>query len=160
MVDVVREPVLILDRDLCVMAANDAFYETFHVTTKDTEDKNVYQLGDGQWDIPQLHKLLDDILAYNTFFKGFQVAHQFPEIGRKVMILNGRQIYIKEHSGFTSHSPIILLAIEDVTEMMIIAKKFANHSDQIEIRFVERAKKMEAQIKKLEQEIASFKKRV
>ena len=88
-VDVVREPVLILDQDLRVMAANDAFYEAFQVKLKDTEDEIVYQLGDGQWDIPSLRKLLDDILAHNTFFKGFQVAHEFPGIGRKVILPDG-----------------------------------------------------------------------
>jgi len=158
-VDVVREPVLILDEDLRVMAANDAFYETFRVNVKNTEDKIVYALGDGQWDIPALHKLLDDILAHNTFFKGFQVAHGFPGIGRKVMILNGRQIYIKENDESGSFPPIILLAMEDVTEMMVVAETLANHNDQIEARFVLRAQKLEGQIKKLEQEIARLKKK-
>jgi PAS domain-containing protein len=158
-VDVVREPVLILDQDLRVMAANDAFYEAFQVKLKDTEDEIVYQLGDGQWDIPSLRKLLDDILAHNTFFKGFQVAHEFPGIGRKVMILNGRQIYIKEHDESGSFPPFILLAMEDVTEMIVVAESLASHNDQIEARFVLRAQKLEAQIEKLEQEIARFKKK-
>jgi nitrogen-specific signal transduction histidine kinase len=158
-VDVVREPVLILDHDLRVMAANDAFYETFQVTLKDTKDKIVYQLGDGQWDIPSLRKLLDDILAHNTFFKGFQVAHEFPGIGRKVMILNARQIYIKEHNGPSSFPPIILLAMEDVTEMMVVAETLASHNDQLAAKFAIRAQKMELQIEKLEREIAKLKKK-
>ena len=74
-VDVVREPVLILDKNLCVMAANEAFYKTFQVEMRDTENKNVYQLGNGQWNIPSLKKLLEDILPKNTFFKGFEVTH-------------------------------------------------------------------------------------
>ena len=158
-VDVVREPVLILDENLHVMAANDAFYETFKVTLKDTEGKIIYQLGDGQWDIPSLRKLLDDILVHDTFFKGFQVAHEFRGIGRKVMILNGRRIYTKEHDERGSFPPFILLAMEDVTEMMVVAETLANHNDQIEARFVLRAQKLEAQIKKLEQEIVRLKKR-
>ncbi|HUC31275.1 MAG TPA: hypothetical protein VMR99_01130 [Candidatus Paceibacterota bacterium] len=158
-VDVVREPVLILDHDLRVMAANDAFYEKFRVMPKDTENKVIYQLGDGQWDIPALRKLLDDILSHNTFFKGFQVAHEFPSIGRKVMILNGRQIYMKGHDESGSFPPIILLAIEDVTEMMAVAETLASHNDQLEARFTMRAQKLEAQIEELEKEIVKLKKK-
>ncbi len=158
-VDVVREPVLILDQDLRVMAANDAFYETFHVALKDTENKIVYQLGDGQWNIPSLHKLLNDILEYNTFFKGYQVAHEFSGIGRKVIILNGRQIYTKERDENGSFPPFILLAMEDVTEMMVVAETLASHNDQLATKFAIRAQKLEMQIEKLEREIAKLKKR-
>ena len=124
-VDVVREPVLILDKDLRVMAANESFYRTFQVEPKDTEGKIVYELGNGQWNIPALRKLLEDILPKNTFFKGFDVAHEFPFIGRKVMILNARQIHPKEDATKGLFPPIILLAIEDVTEMMVVAETLA-----------------------------------
>ena len=70
-VDVVHEPVLILDKDLRVMAANESFYRTFQVEPKDTEHQIVYELGNGQWNIPSLKKLLEDILPKNSFFKGF-----------------------------------------------------------------------------------------
>ena len=79
-VDVLREPVLILDKDLKVMMANEAFYRTFQVELKDTENKVVYKLGNGQWNIPALRKLLENILPKNTFFKGFEVIHNFPFI--------------------------------------------------------------------------------
>ncbi len=158
-VDVVREPVLILDKDLRVMAANDAFYETFRVKPKNTENKVVYELGDGQWDIPALRKLLEDILTHRTFFKGFQVAHEFPSIGRKVMILNGRQIYLEDENAPGSFPPIILLAMEDVTEMMVVAETLANHTNQIETKFIMRTQKLEVQIEKLEGEIAKLKKK-
>src|SRR3989344_5577647 len=82
-VDVVREPILVLDKEFRVMAANESFYSSFQVEKKDTEKKIVYELGNGQWNIPALRKLLEDILPKNTFFKGFQVAHEFPFIGRK-----------------------------------------------------------------------------
>ena len=97
-VDIVREPVLILDKDLRIMSANESFYRTFQVESKDTEGQVVYKLGNGQWNIPALRKLLEDILPKNTFFKGFEVTHEFPFIGRKVMILNARQIHLKEDS--------------------------------------------------------------
>lgn len=148
-VDIMREPFLILDKDLRVMAANDSFYQTFQVEAKDTEKKIVYELGSGQWDIPALRKLLEDILPKNTFFKGFEVIHDFPLIGRKVMILNARRIY-KETAGSEVFPPIILLAIEDITEMIDIAKKLAEHTNQFEARIVEEQKKLELRITALE----------
>jgi nitrogen-specific signal transduction histidine kinase len=155
-VDVVREPVLILDKDLRVMAANESFYKTFQVDPKNTEEKVVYELGNGQWDIPSLRKLLEDILPKNTFFKGFEVAHDFPSIGHKTMILNARQIHVEEDADFP---PIILLAIEDVTEMMNVAEILANHTKQFEIKTGERMEKVETYIKKLEKEVVSLKKK-
>jgi len=149
-VDVVREPVLILDKDFRVLAANEHFYYTFQVEPKDTENKIVYELGNGQWNIPALKKLLEDILPKNTFFKGFEVTHEFPSIGRKIMILNARQIHFTE--GVTPRH-IILLAIEDVTEMMTVAETFAGHASQIESEFLERTKNMQEQLKKLEKDI-------
>ncbi|PIR85568.1 hypothetical protein COU15_00530 [Candidatus Kaiserbacteria bacterium CG10_big_fil_rev_8_21_14_0_10_45_20] len=154
--DVVREPILILDKDLTVMAANDSFYQTFQVDPKDTEKKNIYNLGNGQWEIPALKKLLEDILPKNTFFKGFEVAHNFPTIGHKVMILNARQIYIKEDATFP---PIILLAMEDVTEMMAIAERLATHTKQIESKLLKRTGKMESKMEELEKEIMTLKKK-
>ena len=127
-VDIVREPVLILDKDLRVMAANESFYRTFQVERIDTEKKIVYQLGNGQWNIPALRKLLEDILPKNSFFKGFEVTHEFPVIGRKIIILNARQIHFKEDSTSEKFPPIILLAMEDVTDMMVVAETLADHA--------------------------------
>lgn len=158
-VDVVREPILILDKDLRVMAANESFYRTFQVEAKDTERSVVYELGNGQWDIPALRKLLDDILPKNTFFKGFEVNHEFPLIGKKVMILNARQIHFEKKSASGLFPPIILLAIEDVTDIMVVAETLANHTNQIEMKFTERAQKLETHIGKLEQEITELKKK-
>jgi nitrogen-specific signal transduction histidine kinase len=153
-VDIVREPVLILDKDLHVMIANDSFYRAFQVEAKDTENKLVYDLGDGQWNIPALRKLLDEILPKNTFFKGFEVIHEFPAIGRKVMILNARQIHSKQLP------PIILLAMEDVTEMMAVAETLAGHATAAELRFAEKTQKLELHIGTLEKEVNELKKRV
>ncbi len=156
-VDVVREPVLILNKDLCVMAANEPFYRTFQVEAKDTENTLVYKLGNGQWNIPSLRKLLEDILPKNSFFKGFEVAHDFPVIGRKVMILNARQIHFKEDTSFP---PIILLAMEDVTEMISVAEKLAGHVSMFEEKLSERTKKLEDHIKKLIKEMEGIKKSI
>lgn len=157
-VDVVREPVLILDKDLRVMAANESFYRKFQVELKDTEGRVVYELGNGQWDIPALRKLLEDILPKNTFFKGFEVDHEFQFIGHKIMILNAREIHSKNVMAKGSFPPIILLAMEDITDMMSVAEMLANHTNQFEAQMAERTEKLEMHIKKLQKEIGSLKK--
>jgi len=150
-VDVVHEPVLILNKNLCVLGANEPFYKTFQVESIDTENKLVYELGSGQWDIPALRKLLEDILPKNTFFKGFEVAHKFPFIGHKTMILNARQIHFGKNKRETKDSSqIILLAIEDVTEMMAIAETFTDHIKNLEVRLAKKTQVLEKSVLNLE----------
>lgn len=156
-VDVVRQPVLILDKELCVMAANEAFYRTFQVEPKDTEKTLVYKLGNGQWDIPALRKLLEEILPKNTFFKSFEVAHDFPVIGRKVIMLNARQIHPKEEVTNGKFPRIILLAMEDVTEMMVVAETLAGHANKLDAKFSSQAQKLEQHVTELEKEIVELK---
>ncbi len=157
-VDIIREPVLVLDKDLRIMAANKPFYQTFQVEPNDTEGKVVYELGNGQWNIPALRKLLEDILPKNTFFKGFEVAHEFPFVGRKIMILNARQIHFKEDTTAELFPPIILLAMEDVTEIMLVAETLASRANQPTARAAERLHSQEVRIGKLENEINELKK--
>src|SRR5215212_2774111 len=109
-VDTVREPLLMLDTNLRVQSANRAFYETFDVSAEETENQLIYQLGNGQWDIPGLRTLLEDVIPTSSVFNDFELEHTFPKIGRRVMLLNGRKL----RAG--SHSAIIVLAMEDVTE--------------------------------------------
>lgn len=156
-VDIVREPILILDKDLRVRAANESFYRIFQVEQRDTEGKVVYELGNGQWNIPALKKLLEEILPKNTFFKGFEVSHDFPTIGRKVMLLNARQIHFKEDQASTLFPPIILLAMEDATEIMVVAETLAGHANLIEAKFLEKTHTLEAHIGKLQKEIEGLK---
>ena len=136
-VDIVHEPVLVLDKDLCVLVANEPFYKLFQVEEKDTVNTVVYELGNGQWNIPTLRKLLEDILPKNTFFKGFEVAHEFPFIGRKVMILNARRIHFKEAEDIALFPPIILLAIEYVSEMMVVAETLASQTNKVKKSFTD-----------------------
>jgi len=89
-------------------------------------------------------------LPKNSFFKGFEVTHEFPAIGRKVIILNARQIYVEDEASFP---PIILLAMEDVTEMMGVAEMLARHTNQFESKMKDRIENMEFYVKKLEKEI-------
>src|SRR5215207_2761897 len=90
-VDTVREPLLILDATLRVRSANRAFYQAFHVSPEETEDRLIYQLGNGQWDIPDLRTLLEDIVLKSSVFDDFELDHTFPVIGRRVMLLNARK---------------------------------------------------------------------
>ena len=153
-VDVIHEPILVLDKDLRVIAANDPFYATFQVERVDTEHKVVYELGNGQWNIPSLRKLLEEIIPNNTFFKGFEVAHEFPWIGRKIMLLNAREVHFIDDSSFP---PIILLAIEDLTKMIAVATQLGDHISLLETNFTGRAQTLESSIVKLEQEIQLLK---
>lgn len=158
-VDVVREPMLVLDKNFRVLAANDPFYLMFQVEKKNTEGKIVYELGNGQWDIPSLRKLLEDILPQNTFFKGFEVTHDFPIIGRRVMILNARQIHFNDMNVNKLFPPIILLAMENVTEMMMVAETIAEHTKQLQTTFTQKIDDLERYTKKLEIEINALKRK-
>src|SRR5213595_3629162 len=105
-VDTVREPLLILDTTLRVRSANRAFYQTFHVSSDETENQLIYHLGNGQWDIPALRTLLEDIVPMSSVFNDFELEHNFPFIGRRVMLLNARRL----RQG--SHRELLVLAME------------------------------------------------
>ncbi|MEG4084230.1 chemotaxis protein CheB [Microcoleus sp. POL10_C6] len=109
-VETVREPLLVLDLDLRAITANRSFYETFQVRQSETEHRSLFDLGNGQWNIPQLRSLLKEILAGNPKFQDFEVEHDFEHIGHKIMLLNARKM---PPIGDTQ---MILLAIEDITE--------------------------------------------
>ena len=106
-----REPLLVLDRELRVIAASRSFYETFQVAREETQGRLLYTLGDGQWDIPALRTLLDEVLPQEWVLEGFEVEHDFPKIGRRIMLLNARTV-ISEANAHTA----LLLAIEDISE--------------------------------------------
>jgi len=108
-VDTVREPLLILDETLRVRSANRAFYQTFHVSSEETEGQLIYELGNGQWDIPDLRTLLEDIVPRSSVFQDFELEHTFPVIGRRVMLLNARKLQAGQHGE------LLVLAMEDVT---------------------------------------------
>ena len=107
----VREPLLVLDADLRVLTANRSFCETFHVPSGESVGQRVYDLGNGQWDIPKLRELLEEILPTNSAFEDFEVEHDFETIGPRIMLLNARRIYRE-----ANETQMILLAIEDVTD--------------------------------------------
>ncbi|MEX0910432.1 MAG: PAS domain-containing protein [Candidatus Paceibacterota bacterium] len=157
-VDILREPVIILDKKYNVLSANEAFYNLFQVEPKNTEGKNIYKLGNGQWDIPALRKLLQDILPKNTFFKGFEVEHNFPTIGQRTIILNARHIHSKDKTTSELFPPIIMIAMEDVSEIMSIANQLAQYTNQLEKTLNTRTEKLETKISILEKKLISIKK--
>jgi PAS domain S-box-containing protein len=108
-VDTVREPLLILDTTLRVRSANRAFYQTFQVSPEETVGQLIYELGNGQWDIPDLRTLLEDIVPKSSVFNDFELEHTFPVIGRRVMLLNARKLQAGQHGE------LLVLAMEDVT---------------------------------------------
>jgi two-component sensor histidine kinase/PAS domain-containing protein len=110
-VDTVREPLLVLDKDLRVLAASRSFYLTFKVTSINTQGQLLYTLGDGQWDIPELRLLLEKIVPEHGVMEDYEVEHEFPEIGKRTMLLNARKVFYEGNSHTT-----LLLGIEDVTE--------------------------------------------
>ena len=109
-VDTVREPLIVLDKGLRVIAASRSFYSAFKVSPDETQGKLLYALGDGQWDIPKLRLLLDKIIPDHGVMEDYEVEHEFPHLGARIMLLNARQVFYKEGAETT-----ILLGIEDVT---------------------------------------------
>jgi two-component system CheB/CheR fusion protein len=110
-VETVREPLVILNQNLQVVKANKTFYETFQSASGETERRLIYDLGNGQWNIPKLRELLENILPAHSTFRDFEVTHEFDRVGRKVMCLNASEIFNPNAQART-----ILLAIEDTTE--------------------------------------------
>jgi|SRR6266850_4946510 len=126
-VETVREPLVILDSDLRVTGASGSFYRAFRVTKEETEGRLIYELGDGQWDIPALRTQLEEILPECSQFEGFEVIHDFPRVGRRVILLNARRIISQEKSATT-----ILLAIEDITERKLIEEQLKVYAAKVE----------------------------
>jgi len=123
-----REPFVVLDGDLRVKTANRSFYDSFHVSKEETENQLVYDLGNGQWDIPSLRKLLDEVLSRNQSVHDFEVEHTFPTLGRKTMLLNARPF-----PPDSKHPELILLAVEDVSALRERAEELAEanrHKDE------------------------------
>jgi two-component system CheB/CheR fusion protein len=126
-VDTVREPLLVLDDGLRVRSANRTFYEAFRVSEHDTERRLVYELGNGQWNIPALKALLETVLPDQASFEDYEVEHDFPALGRRIMRLNARQVVDR-----SDHSTLILLAIEDITERKNIESRLAAQARALE----------------------------
>ena len=129
-VDTIREPLVILDGDLNVVIANPAFYRKFLVNRSETEGRHIYDLGSGQWNIQGLRKLLETINSENKAIRDYEVEHDFPDLGHRIMHLNARRIEQEGGRHF------ILLAIEDVTDA-VESRRALEESEALYARLVE-----------------------
>ncbi|MBN1585877.1 MAG: diguanylate cyclase [Candidatus Omnitrophica bacterium] len=121
-VDAVKDPLLVLDEGLHVVMANRSFYKLFKVSPSNTSGELLFDLGNGQWNVPHLRKLLEEILPQQSEFHDFEVRHVFETLGLRTMLLNARRIPGEE--------PLILLAMEDITERRDIENKLAKASEK------------------------------
>jgi chemotaxis protein methyltransferase CheR len=111
-----REPILILDELLCVVVGNRAFYNTFAVEYEAVHGKSIYKLGNGEWDIPSLHVLLEQIIPEKTAVEEYEVKHNFGKLGVRIMIVNARAIH------FNDRPSNILFSISDITDQRAIQR--------------------------------------
>ena len=141
LVDVARESFLILDAKLTVLQVNPIFLKTFKVKSSETLHKRLYELGNGQWDIAELKKLLEEILPKKKVVRDYEVYHKFEDIGNKTMSLNARQI---------DSVQLIILAIEDNTTQKRLEKSLARNAKSLEIKVKERTSDITEKVKRLE----------
>jgi len=155
----IHEPMLILDNNLQVKSANREFYKKFKVNKEETEGMSLFKLGNRQWNIPALRGLLGDIVSKNMDFKNFEIKHNFPGIGEKIMLLNAHRIIQKTH-----REHLILLAMEDITERTrnylkekeVLHKDIRVHkADKLELERAVRRRTRQLELKNIELENAN-----
>src|SRR5262245_58091735 len=112
-VETIREPLLILDADLHIIAANQPFYETFRVSAHKIEHRLIYDLWNGGWNIPQFRQWLDNIFRASANVENFEVEHEFPVIGHRTLLVSARRLKPQEN-----RAPLILLTFEDMTAIL------------------------------------------
>lgn len=140
LLDTVREGLLVLDDKLQVQSGNESFYHFFQTDKDETVGNYLYELGDNQWDIPELRKLLEEILPESKVVNDYEIEHEFERIGQRIMLLNARQI---------DHLQLILLAIEDVTERKQAARKLRRANETLEQRVEERTRQVRKLVSRL-----------
>ncbi len=123
-VNTIHEALIVLDDELKVISANRSFYRMFRVTPKETVGRFIYDLGNRQWDIPELRRLLEGIIPKHTKLENFEVEHDFPKIGRKTMLLNARRLEGERKPE------MILLAIQDITEQKEMERELRESEEQ------------------------------
>jgi chemotaxis protein methyltransferase CheR len=126
LVETIREGILVLAPDLTIRFANRSFCQTFAVEPEHTVGRKLYEIGDGQWDIPKLRGALETIISGRETIEAFEVEYFFPSIGQRVMVLNARKVY---RPGNKTQQ--ILLAIEDITERTRLEREHAAAHERI-----------------------------
>ena len=142
LMETIRGPILILDSKLRVVEVNESFCAIFKVDKKETENKLVYELGNGQWDVPALKKLLENVLPSKKVVKDYEVEDNFPTIGMRVMLVNACQI---------DSLQLILASFEDVTVERRIEKKSMEYNRALTKEVSEKTKQLANRIKELEE---------
>jgi two-component system CheB/CheR fusion protein len=145
-IETIRDPLLILHPDLRVQTANPAFYRLFQVHPADTLGRRIYELGNGQWVIPELRTLLEDILPHNTVFNDFEVSHTFPQLGPRTMLLNARRV---------DHLQLILLALEDITSRQHAETLLRAHAARLGTQAADQTAALEEALAHLRREMAA-----
>ena len=144
-IETIRDPLLILHPDLRVQTANPAFYRLFQVHPADTLGRHLYDLGNGQWAIPELRTLLEDILPQQTVFNDFEVSHTFPQLGPRTMLLNALRL---------DHLEFILLAIEDITSRKYAETLLHAHAAWLRTQATDQSAALEEALAHLRRELA------
>jgi two-component system CheB/CheR fusion protein len=126
-IDTVHEPLLILDAHQHVLRTNQSFYQAFQVTPAETLGHTFYELGNGQWDIPALHVLLEEIIPRKTVVEDYEVRHDFPTLGQRIMVVNASLLLQRPN-----RAPLVLLAIEDRTDEIQLREERERLLDQQE----------------------------
>ena len=142
----IHEPLLVLNAQLSVITANQSFYKVFQATPEQTLGHFIYDLGNRQWDIPQLRRLFEEILPKSAVFNDYEVEHEFPLIGRKTIRLNAREVF-----RGTVGSQIILLAMEDITERKKVAADLAAAHEALVLRDAEKGRRATGLIEEKDQ---------
>jgi len=109
-IDTIREPLIVLDEELRIIAASGSFYKKFGLTHENTQGKLFYDLDDGQWSIPALRTLLEEVIPKNTTVEGYEIEHHFPAVGMRTLLVNAREI------RYENHRRKILLSLLDITD--------------------------------------------
>jgi PAS domain S-box-containing protein len=128
-VDTIRDPLLVLDQNLRVVTANRAFHQMFRMRGEDIHGRPIYGLSDGQWDIPELRLLLEDVGPEHTPMEAYEVDWAFPIIGRRTLLLNAREVFNQRNTH-----KLILLAIEDITDRRAVERQKETLSQEMQHR--------------------------
>lgn len=127
-INTVHDPLIILYEDLKVALASRSFYQIFAVNPKETEGEFIYDLGNGQWDIPKLRQLLEEILPRTKSFDNYEIEHDFPHIGKRIMLLNACRIYMQ-----ANRTKLIIITIKDITERKKVEELYQK-LEKLEVR--------------------------
>jgi two-component system CheB/CheR fusion protein len=141
LIDVARESFLILDSDLRVISANPTFYQNFRVLSSQTDGKLLYKLGNGQWNIAELRKLMEEVLPKKKVVRDFEVTHVFETIGKKTILLNARQIDTVQ---------LIVLAMEDITKRKDLEDELAKTVKKLAVKVKARTAELSSRVTELE----------